>query len=135
MTVTQPTLAKLMALSARCLATTMLGVNKTEQTKRRILGSRGRLRRWYSKSKAQMRAQNFIFDSELFREVGTFMYCGIDPVTNETLWIDSTHGQLLWIPFYETELEMEFQANEAFNDPKFRFRNYTYRQLRPLTIS
>ncbi len=89
----------------------------------------------YKESKAQMRAGNFIFDSTLFRDVGRFRYCGIDPVTNETLWVDVIRKALLWIPFYETELEMEFAADAAYHDPAFRYRKYLYRQLKPLTIS
>ena len=122
-----PSIAQLMTLRAKKLATT-----KELKAKAMTLGH---LRRLYDMAKAEMRAANFIFDSQLFRHVGRFCYCGIDPVTNETLWIDEVRGAVLWIPFYETELEMEFDANEACTDPKFRYRKYIYRQLRGLTIS
>lgn len=122
-----PTLAQLMVMRAKLLV-------QTKEWKRRAMCT-GHLSRLYAQAKAEMRASNFIFDSQLFRHVGRFCYCGIDPVTNETLWIDEVRGVVLWIPFYETELEMEFDANEACVDPKFRYRKYIYRQLRPLTIS
>lgn len=122
-----PSLAQIMTMRAKLLA-------QTKEWKRRALCT-GQLSRLYTQAKAEMRAANFIFDSQLFRHVGRFCYCGIDPVTNETLWIDEVRGAVLWIPFYETELEMEFDANTASVDPKFRYRKYLYRQLRGLTIS
>lgn len=125
---TPPSTAQLMAIAAKGLA--------TAATQQQRIHYVGRLRRLYAIAKAALwDGSNFVFDSQLFRHVGHFCYCGIDPVTNETLWIDEAQKRVLWIPFYDTELEMEFDANEACADPKFRYRRYLYSKLRPLTIS
>lgn len=125
---TPPSIAQLMAIAAKGLATAATAKQRVHYV--------DRLRRLYGLAKATMwKESNFAFDSHLFRHVGHFCYCGIDPETNETLWIDEAQKRVLWIPFYETELEMEFDANEACADPKFRYRRYLYSKLRPLTIS
>lgn len=123
-----PSTAQLMAIAAKGLATATTAQQRVHYI--------GRLRRLYAIAKSVMwKESNFAFDSRLFRHVGHFCYCGIDPETNETLWIDESQKRVLWIPFYETELEMEFDANDACADPKFRYRRYLYAKLRPLTIS